>query len=165
VLSQASIIDGKPVVGVDLDQLIYFAVSVFWRAGARKWDALDHSTQISLGPYQEQLRKFLLGQEPFPDRAALLVNVTTNVTPQLSATFPYSDRANGVRQHRFSLPGMAFWLHLGRIQEPLRYLCAAHSGVICYTKTLDANYEREMGSLVRTAKPSTALLKGLSESS
>src|SRR5580692_4044600 len=45
VLSQLSIIDGKPAAGIDLDQLIYFAVSVYWRAGARKWDALDHSAQ------------------------------------------------------------------------------------------------------------------------
>lgn len=52
VLSQASMIDARTITAIDLAQVTYFALSVFWRAGACRWDALDHFTQIKLGPYQ-----------------------------------------------------------------------------------------------------------------
>jgi hypothetical protein len=154
---QARIIDTRSISVIDLDKLIYFAVSVFWRAGAREWNAVDHHTQLSLGPYQEMLRQYLLGQGPFPEQAALIVNVADNPSPHLGAVFPYSNRVNGVWQHRFSIPGMAFWLHLGRFRDQLPALCAVRSGVICHVPRLDDNYEREMGALIRTAKPSARL--------
>ena len=160
VLEKASIIDGRTVPGVDVGQLVYFGVSVFWRASARKWDALDHSIELSLGPYREKLRRFLLRQEAFPEQAVLIVNVSAAPPRLLGATFPYSNRVNGIWQHRFSLPGMAFWLHLGQFKDPLPALCAAHSGIICYSRTLDENYEREMLPLMQTAKPSAALSGG-----
>ena len=155
-LTQASIIDARAIAGIDLQQLAYFALSVFWRAGACQWNALDHYSQISLGPYQETLRQYLLGGS-FPYQAILIANVADNPSPQLGAVFPYSNRVNGVWQHRFSMPGMAFWLHHGRFKDQLPALCAVRSGVICHAAKLDDNYEREMGALIRSAKPSAAL--------
>lgn len=157
LLSQASMIDARSIPAINLAQLAHFAVSVIWRASACPWDTLDQFTQINLGPYQEKLRRFLLGEESFPEQAVLMVNVSTNPTPPLAAVFPYSNRANGVWQHRFSMPGMAFWLHLGTFRDKLPMFCAVRQGMIFYAKVLDANYEREMGSLIRTAKPTTAL--------
>jgi hypothetical protein len=159
-LDKASVIDGRTVPDVDVDQLVYFGISVFWRASARKWDALDHSIELSLGPYREKLRRFLLRKEAFPEQAVLMVCVSAAPTRLFGATFPYSNRVNGIWQHRFSLPGMAFWLHLGRFKDPLPALCAAHSGVICYARSLEENYEREMIALMRTATPSAALSDG-----
>jgi hypothetical protein len=157
VLEKASLIDGRTVSGVDVDQLVYFGISVFWRAGVRKWNALDHSIELSLGQYREKLRGFLLRREAFPAQAVLIVNVSATPTPLFGATFPYSNRVNGIWQHRFSFPGMAFWLHLGRFKDSLPALCAAQSGIICYVQNLDNNYEREMLALMRTARPSAAL--------
>jgi hypothetical protein len=150
-------ISAGAIATIDLSQLSYFALSVFWRASACPWDMLDHFAQINLGPYQEKLRRFLLGEEGFPEQAVLMVNVSTNPTPQLGAVFPYSNRANGVWQHRFSIPGMAFWLHLGTFRDKLPMFCAVREGMIFYANVLDANFEREMGSLIRTAKPTAAL--------
>ena len=157
VLTQASIFDARTIADINIGQLTYFAISVFWRASACQWDALDHSTKINLGPHQEPLRKCLLGEEPFPEQAVLMINVTQNPTPLLGAVFPYSNRANGVWQHRFSMAGMAFWLHLGTIRDKLPMFCAVRQGMIFYANALDANFEREMGSLIRTARPSAAL--------
>lgn len=156
-LDKADLIDGRSVPLVDMGRLVHFGVSVFWRASARKWNALDHSIELSLGPYRERLRRFLLRQEAFPDQAVLMVVVSAAPVPLFGATFPYSNRVNGIWQHRLSLPGMAFWLHLGRFKNPLPALCAVHSGIICYARTLDDNYEREMSALMRTATPSPTL--------
>jgi hypothetical protein len=156
-LTQAAVMDGRGIPAIDLEKLIHFGTSVFWRASVCPWGMLGHTAQISLGPYQEKLRRFLLGQEAFPVQAVLVINVSSNPTPQIGVVFPYSGRANGVWQHRFSIPGMAFWLHIGRFRDALPALCAVRSGVVFLANTLGANLEREMGSLIRTAKPSPAL--------
>ena len=98
VLSQASMINARTIGAVDLAKLSYFALSVFWRASACPWDALDHTMQFDLGPYREKLRRFLLGEAAFPDHAVLIVSVSTDPTPQLGAVFPYSNRVNGIWQ-------------------------------------------------------------------
>ena len=81
VLTQASMFDARTIPAIDIGQLAYFATSVFWRAGACQWDALDHSTRIKLGPYQEMLRRFLLGEVPFQ------ADSFSRSTPSLSQYF------------------------------------------------------------------------------
>ncbi len=156
-LSQASLIDARPIPQISLDKLVYFAASVFWRAGACRWRAVDHYKQEFLGPYQEKLRRFLLGQEAFPDRAALLINVSGNVKPHLGAIYPYSGRVNGTWQHRFAIPGLAFWLHLGNLPAALKRFCAVRFGIVCFVPNLDETFEIDMAKLILTATPSHSL--------
>jgi len=150
-------INARAVPSIEVDQLIHFAVSVFWRAGAWTWNALDHGSQIDLGPYQERFRRFLLGEESFPERAVLIGNISNNPQPHVGAIFPFSNRVNGVWQHRFSIPGMAFWLHLGHFRDAIPAFCAVRSGVVFYSDTLNDNFEREMGALMGTARPAPGL--------
>jgi hypothetical protein len=137
-------INARTIRAIDLAQLSYFALSVFWRASACPWDALDQTMQIDLGPYREKLRRFLLGEEGFPEHAVLIASVSTKTTPQLGAVFPYSNRVNGVWQHRFSMPGMASWLHLGTFRDKLPMFCAVREGMIFYanvsTRTLSVRW-------------------------
>lgn len=77
---------GAPVhKGIEMQKLVCFAVSVFWKASARPWRAVDHTTQLEFGPYLDRFRNFLLGQEPFPDRAAMIINVSGNPVPHIGA--------------------------------------------------------------------------------
>ena len=84
-----------------------------------------------------------------------MVNISANPLPHLAVVF--SNRFGGVWQHRFTFPGMAFWLHLGTFPRQLPAFCAVRSGVVLYVKDLETNVEREMGSLIPTSKPLTAL--------
>lgn len=138
-LQQATIVPAAATPGIELPKLLYFAASVFWRAAAHSWNQIDRRIQIALGPYEERLRCFLLAEEPFPDNAALLINVGDEASPNMSAIYPYSDRVRGVWQHRFAIPGMAFWLHLGRIPNAMFSMCAARAGTLCLAKNLDDN--------------------------
>jgi hypothetical protein len=151
VLSQTiTVIPSQATRGIDLQRIIYFASSVFWRAGAHLWKQIDPSHQISLGPYEEHLRRFLLAEAPFPQNAALIISVVDSAKPVLAAVYPYSSRFQTARQHRFSIPGMAFWLHLGRLPAVLTQLCAANAGVLCLAKNLDENMAREFRAILRT---------------
>jgi hypothetical protein len=66
----------------------------------------------------------------------------------MGAVYPYSGRIKGTWQHRFTMPGLAFWLHSGCLPAEFRL-----------APNLDENLEREMAMLIRTAKPSPGLLK------
>jgi hypothetical protein len=58
---------GDSTPGVDPEQLAYFAASVFWRAAVHTWTVdKEHRLKLTLGPYEEELRLFLLDQSEFP---------------------------------------------------------------------------------------------------
>ena len=55
------------VQGIDMDALVYFGMSIFWRASTHRWkNASGPMEGIDLGPFEESLRQFLLGG-PFPE--------------------------------------------------------------------------------------------------
>jgi hypothetical protein len=101
---------------IDVDKLIYFGVSVFWRAAVRAWRL--HGVVVGplgFGPYTEQLRCFLLQHGPFPENAALSLWVSTVPRPLLGFPTPLSTATN---HHLFYIPGLGFELTLGtRIPE------------------------------------------------
>src|SRR5208282_3621628 len=69
-----SVFRGIEVPGIE--QLIYFGMSVFWRAAAHEWNVLGKDYKISLGPYEEPIRRYLLGETAFPGKVTLSVRVS-----------------------------------------------------------------------------------------
>lgn len=109
--------DVQPLLGNKVEQYLYFAASVFWRASAHSWKmGNDLVGQISLGAkYQEQFRLYLLGQTAFPQNARIVLHVSSEAQPDLMTTvFPCTTRVDGVRRHKFYIPGLLFILFLGR---------------------------------------------------
>lgn len=67
---------------IDIEALVYFALSLYWRASVRTWRlGKTEYRPIHLGPYEEDLRKFLLDERQFPEHAALWVSVQDKLTP------------------------------------------------------------------------------------
>ena len=106
--------DVQPLLGKEVDQYLYFAASVFWRASAHHWRmGAERVAKISLGiRHQEQFRLYLLGKEAFPDKARLVVHVSSETEPQRITAFPCVTRTNGVHRHKFYIPGLLFILLL-----------------------------------------------------
>lgn len=141
---------GASIPGIDINQLIFFGVSIFWRAAAHNWRLLDHRERLDLGPYEERLRNFLMGHQPFPADASLWVNVAAATLPQKTLIFPYGGRLDDYRQYRFGIPGLAFWLHLGgRMPAVTRDMCSVHSPehFIYLSDAVDASALRDMAKL------------------
>jgi hypothetical protein len=71
---------GAQVPELDRDRLAYFALSVFWRASVHTWKTPDSGTvKIELGSrYNEELRRYLLGETGLPRFAYLKVNVCSD---------------------------------------------------------------------------------------
>jgi hypothetical protein len=92
----------------------------------RSWRLLKSGLpyRIALGPYEEQFREYLLGEAPFPPSAALWVWVARHETPSRAATPPDSHRVGQCHIHFFDVPGVRFFLIIGRtIPEYARLVC------------------------------------------
>lgn len=119
---------------IDSARLIYFAMSVLWRAGVHTWPWEGDEIHIQLGPYLEPIRKFLLDKQGFPSNMALFVRVLAiNYLLQTSRP-PESANHDGAHSHHFAMPGIAFLLVVGKrglegsetastAPGPERYIC------------------------------------------
>jgi hypothetical protein len=85
------IYEGANIPDVEPDKLAYFAASLFWRAAAHNWPLNKGVVaSIKLGPYEDELRCYLLGA-PFPINAALIIAVGHGMEEMRNSviTLPY----------------------------------------------------------------------------
>jgi hypothetical protein len=126
-----AIYEGARILDLDVDRLAYFAVSIFWRAAAHQW-AFHKETvrRLKLAAYQERLRQYLLGGS-FPADAVLVVLVAYGMEEMRngSISFPHlSKRDKGWRRYSFTVPGVTFWLFVGRaIPSEIQRMCCVRS--------------------------------------
>jgi hypothetical protein len=109
-------------------RLCYFATSVIWRGAVMK------DGDVRLGPvYGEQLRRYLLGESPFPSSArmtALLLERGTLATSMdRIAMTPITARVGRHHRHVFIICGLEFALHVGgELPDELNTFCMATGG-------------------------------------
>lgn len=91
---------------LDADQLAYFAASMFWRASVMRGS-------YRLGAYEEEFRRYLLGEAAFSSRVALSVGLfdpsidrTTDLRGWASA--PAQKRTSNGWLHGFLMCGLVF---------------------------------------------------------
>jgi hypothetical protein len=124
-----AVLAGNSTPGVNCDQLAYFAASVFWRAAAHTW-AVDkeHRLKLSLGPYEDELRLFLLDRSEFPRDAVLLVGVAQTARLENFTALPTLVGRGHFRTYWFKVPGITFRLLVGRaIDVQHRHCCFVRS--------------------------------------
>jgi hypothetical protein len=106
-------------LGLDMDRLAYFAISVFWRAGVHRWPSkmtLNRTYSIELGDRcLAPMREFLMGAE-FPDGIALRITAAKDVFSQGYAYFPAITVGIPVRSFGFLCCGILFELF---IRDPM----------------------------------------------
>ena len=96
------------------NRLLYFGVSVFWRASVAPWKDRGRNLRlISLGRYEEEFRRYLLGEVQFPAKAALILHISKEVVPEMTVAFPRTNRDFGFFRHKFYVPGLLFIMYVG----------------------------------------------------
>lgn len=155
-----AIFSGAAIACVNMDALVYFAMSVFWRAAAHEWRNVSGPMNgIALGPYQEPVRLFLLGGS-FPANAVILVSVWPNREVPLMAYTPRKGDAPGYEAFNFLIPGIEFRLLLGdQIPIQLRATCSQTSPSRCIfsSSTLIGETRETFIKLASTSKISKNL--------
>jgi hypothetical protein len=119
----------RNIAEFDVDKMVYFGMSVFWRGAAREWRSSTGALAppVELREYFEPIREFLLGGK-FPDDVFIMTLIHNlkppdqAVLPVLPAQGPYGSF------YWFYVNGLGFELHLGGgTPLAIRNVCTAHN--------------------------------------
>lgn len=133
-----NVYDISKVNAFNVQKLIYFGISIFWRGAVHEWQTSvtgQRAPEVNLGAYEEPIRRFLLGENSFPANVALKLDVWpfTNVLQALNPVVT-EQRPEGPR-YWFYVPGLIFFLYVGtRIPEYARLLSLTNSVIALDTK-------------------------------
>ncbi len=105
----------------DDQEYLYFAASIFWRASAWPNDINKYKGLLG-AKYEEQFRKFLIGEKDFPENAYLAVFADRGVDKFPIIIFPSATKKHGYHHHVFYIPGVKFSLILGSMVDNVRKL-------------------------------------------
>ncbi|MFZ0912495.1 MAG: hypothetical protein WBQ76_11820 [Candidatus Korobacteraceae bacterium] len=107
-----SVFDARSLSGVDVDRLLYFAASIFWRAGIANWTTkFADAPKIDLKPeIMAKFADYLLGNGPFPGETSLIVSVASNAQPQRAIICPIKAQETPFVRYEAHIPGMMFEL-------------------------------------------------------
>ena len=136
---------GGSVPGLNMDQLSFFALSIFWRAAVHRWPALNAGDarmgRLLFNKYEESIRVFLLNGAPMPPDCSLLISVWPWRNPQPPIAFhtPVGKRDQNWHTYSFYIPGLDFKLAIGKGLSPIlrrmsafvapeRYIYASEDG-------------------------------------
>jgi hypothetical protein len=159
--SDVEIYSASEVPGVRIDRLVYFAASVFWRASVVDWWSSGQRYQsIELGSkYQEELRKFLIGEAELSENFAITVTLSRLTKPVLAFNFPHSSRLEGVHSHRLHIPGMTFLLEVGKeVRNTCAEVCILRSSLhpIFVSTDGDKRVQKEIMAMMGKVAPAWA---------
>jgi hypothetical protein len=139
---------------IDVAALTYFAASIFWRGSIHGWDESGH-VPVSIGPYGEPMRRYLVGKADFPEHVALHIAVRERgQLSRLTAT-PVGKRLGAVRVYKFPLPGLALSIAVGKgLTDQMRRYCfvRGHGHPIAVTPLLEPILQRDAVNYLRRHK-------------
>ncbi len=112
---QISLFSGGALTNVDVASYRYFAASMFWRGSVGRWTTQGSSEwRGSLGLYfQEEFRKFLYDEGPFPSGALLTFFAANEKEPHGFSTVTATHKYNSFHTHKFFIPGLEIRMYLG----------------------------------------------------
>lgn len=143
----------KSIHSIDINKIVYFAASMFWRSSIHKWKDRSKAINIRLGKrYEEEFRQFLLGAANFPKNAVIAVSISTSNEPLIGVPVPHGGKLGKYYYYNCIIPGIIFDLFLGgELPEIARVGCIYHSeeNVICLTDKVE---QRLMQELVKSLK-------------
>jgi len=155
------VISAMDVPAIDLDKLVYFAISVFWRASIHKWTIDGQQLkQFSFGEtYESEFRHYLLGESNFPNNAALSIFVSDNPISSKAAIFPHGQGIGSYHRYKFAIPGLMFCLYVGKILKNVREICSycSPNRPIHFGHFADEETDRSSLQLLENAKPTAKL--------
>jgi hypothetical protein len=146
-------------VGVDTDKLGYFALSVLWRAAVHIWKTPfgGKTTQLDLGPSEEPIRRYLLGQLQLPNDIVVMVHVCTDRESRGSFYLPCRVVGSSIPSFGFMALGLFVRIYIGPTIPPtIREFCCVNSEKRlifqrnCVEKIMDAFQRLRQGNISTT---------------
>jgi hypothetical protein len=107
--------DVTGVSAFEIDKLLYFGISVFWRGAVHDWETTGglKAPGVELCAYEEPIRKFLMGEQPLPLGVALTVDIWHAKKVLQAAYPPTASHLPECQRYWFYIPGIIFSLYIG----------------------------------------------------
>ncbi len=116
-ISVASLHACAGIPGIDVEKITYFAMSILWRSAAHDWKKIV--SRVELGPYLEGVRRWLLGEIPFPENIWLLVTVASGNKGIFTIAAPIPYQRTPYHAIIFYIPGIEFVFCIGKQVDPI----------------------------------------------
>jgi hypothetical protein len=104
---------------IDAEKFAYFALSIVWRRTIHEWSPAV--PRWDLGQFAEDMRKYLLGQTPFPGNMAVIVMVCTDEASRRMWTIPAQFVEAGCLNFAFDVRGIRFRAMMGHLPPFAHY--------------------------------------------
>jgi hypothetical protein len=116
----------------DLLKLVYFGMSIFWRAAAHNWrsSAGKEAERIDLGVYEKPIRDYLLGTTPFPSDVVITIDIWPYIPPLRALQPVVAEHNNDGERYWFYIPGIVFFLFIGSNIPPFARARNAMNGIV-----------------------------------
>jgi hypothetical protein len=135
------------VPSIDLAQLVYFGMSMFWRA-TLNWSAVDGGVPRKLFMnirQKEAVRQFLLGNGSLPKNMVLTVAVWPFKNVGLANLMPDQIAGAAYRRYRFYFSGLIFILSFGKnIPAEVKRTCAYRAKVLTLSSEIGKSMKRDL---------------------
>jgi hypothetical protein len=108
-------------MGIDIDALVYYALSLAWRGAVKEWKTLKgQTTTASLGSHEEPIRRYLAGEAALPENVFVVLTVCTDQAAQLivNAPWPVPTPGNAYLQVEMFVRGLWFVVLAGDAVPP-----------------------------------------------
>lgn len=151
----------------DLERLIYFAGSVFWRASVHHWNSAGDLMRRAPLPtaVEEQLRRFLLHIDGFPKDTSLFLSVSAAIPPRPHCIFPQpmvrvSEDAPDIRAYGFAIPGLHFRFMFENVPDHMKAVSVANPPyAVLVSDRIEGEIFESAQRLRETSKPVGTLAK------
>jgi hypothetical protein len=142
---------------IDTNKIVHFALGIFWKAAVHSWSGSTTAPRIDLGPYEEQVRQFLLGVGPYPRHMALLTVVAPRGKEVVAFMAPEAGKPAKFHAYRFLVPGIEFNLYVGKLMPKEARECCIYSSLPHFIMVNDLrekflNSAREANATARKSK-------------
>lgn len=147
-------------IGIDVEKIAYFVLSVIWRAAVHQWDLMfgDRSTLLDLGKTEEPIRQYLHGDADFPDQVAITATACTDRT---SMTFYPPCPATDIPCTAFGFLalGIRFLVYVGdNIPLAARRTCFMKSDhQLLFQRDCSQKIFHAFAELMKTSRPAKGL--------
>lgn len=153
-------------MGVNTEEIAYFALSVIWRAGVRTWTTSKRErTGISLGNYQEPVRQYLIGEAALPGDIVVIVTVCEDWISQTNIFAPTLKKDSRYPTYSMLTRGLLFDVIMTpELPQEMRDLCCVRSvKKVLFRRTCEDRTLRAGSNLLKTAKVSKKLASAKAE--
>jgi hypothetical protein len=98
---------------IDFQKLTHFGMGIFWKAAVHSWKGDSVEPMIELGPYADQIRRWLIDEADFPEHVQLWVSMSRPEYAQIALNPPVQTSKTNWRTFLMHVLGLMYQLNIG----------------------------------------------------